>query len=141
MPAKTTKTTASKKTATTATTTALVRAAARRTALVQAFAEHKDAAVAAEQQRYMKSAMPFFGLKKPLLAAITSSVFNACPPVDHDDWLQTAQHLWRSATHREEWYATLEWTALKVAVPWQSPQTMDLYQGAEKGRFGPFSAP
>lgn len=75
----------------------------------------------------MKSARPFYGLPKPLRAALTTPIFKALPPVDHDDWLTTAQHLWRTTTHREQWYATLEWTALKAATPWQTPATMALY--------------
>jgi len=103
------------------------RADARRQALVKAFREHGDDVTALAQQKYMKSTMPFYGLPKPLRSALTKPVFEATPPMDHDDWLTTAQHLWRTATHREQWYAALHWTSLKASTSWQTPATMALY--------------
>jgi 3-methyladenine DNA glycosylase AlkD len=77
-------------------------------ALRCAFAAHADGDAAAAMQRYMKSAMPFHGLKTPLRRRLCAEVFAqhrlATPAALRDAML----HLWRHATHREERYAAIE---------------------------------
>ena len=75
------------------TTTNADRAEARREALVKAFREYADDVTAAAQQKYMKSTMRFYGLSTPLRATLTKPIFQAMPPLDHNDWLTTALHL------------------------------------------------
>lgn len=103
------------------------RAEARRQALLRAFHPHADDVTARAQRAYMKSTLPFFGLPKPLRTRLTKPVFQALPPIDHDDWLTTAQHLWRTTSHREQWYAALDWMALTAATSWPSLSTMEFF--------------
>lgn len=70
----------------------------------------RDAAVPADagpMQAYMKSAMPFWGVKKPARTRALRPIFVA-HPLATDELLPTARALWDRATHREERYATLD---------------------------------
>lgn len=70
----------------------------------------RDAAVPADagpMQAYMKSAMPFWGVKKAARTRALRPVFVA-HPLATDELLPTARALWDRATHREERYATLD---------------------------------
>jgi 3-methyladenine DNA glycosylase AlkD len=72
-----------------------------------ALAEAADPAKAPEMQRYMRSALPFFGVQRPGRAAIARAVFAAHPLDGFAAWHDTALALWREATHREERYLAL----------------------------------
>lgn len=55
-------------------------------------------------QRYMKSAMPFYGVQKPARAALAREVF---VELTRDEWVATVRTLWREARYREERYMAL----------------------------------
>lgn len=76
-------------------------------AVRSALAEAADPVKAPEMQRYMRSAMPFFGVQRPGRAAIARAVFAAHPLDGLAAWHDTALALWREATHREERYLAL----------------------------------
>lgn len=76
-------------------------------AVRSALAEAADAVKAPEMQRYMRSALPFFGVQRPGRAAIARAVFADHPLDGFDVWHDTTLALWREATHREERYLAL----------------------------------
>lgn len=57
-------------------------------------------------QRYMKSALPFYGVSAPQRAILFRELF-AEPALPLDGWRETALALWRGAEKREELYAAL----------------------------------
>jgi 3-methyladenine DNA glycosylase AlkD len=65
-------------------------------------------------QRYMRSAMPYLGVRMPVLRAVVRDVTRAEPPT-----LGTIEHaattLWREADYREERYAATALTGLRPA--------------------------
>ena len=70
-------------------------------------AQAADAERAVGQQRYMKSAMPFFGVAMPQVRRLTRECVRDHPVADQRDLERTVRSLWDEATHREEWYAAL----------------------------------
>jgi 3-methyladenine DNA glycosylase AlkD len=59
-------------------------------------------------QAYMKSALPFHGIPTPLRRQLCRQVLRAHPMADSGQLVATARELFRSATHREQWYAACE---------------------------------
>jgi 3-methyladenine DNA glycosylase AlkD len=88
--------------------------------------EHADPALAPGQQAYMKSAMPFLGVRVPEVRRLTKSAARSNPPTDVDDLERSARRLWDEATHREERYAATALTGLRVAMG--SLAVMDLLE-------------
>ena len=68
-------------------------------------ATHADPETAAQQQRYMKSALPYRGLKAPLQRAVVRPLIAAHPLPDRAQWEVTVRTLWDEAAYREERYA------------------------------------
>ncbi len=78
--------------------------------------EHADPALAPGQQAYMKSAMPFLGVRVPEVRRIVKSAARSHPPADVGDLEGSARRLWDEATYREERYAATALTGMRVAV-------------------------
>lgn len=76
--------------------------------LRSAFAEAADPDHAVSQQAYMKSAMPYYGIRTPEMRRICRAVFAAHPLADAPAWEAAVLALWRGAEFREERYAALE---------------------------------
>ena len=57
-------------------------------------------------QAYMKSAMPYYGIRLPGVRAISREVFNGAD-LDCDSWRELVLELWRGARYREERYAAV----------------------------------
>ncbi|MFT4215939.1 MAG: DNA alkylation repair protein [Micropruina sp.] len=76
-------------------------------AIRTALAEGGDPERAVGQQRYMKSALPFYGLTVPQVRVLVRSVVTAHPVPDRVSWLAAVAALWDEATHREERYAAI----------------------------------
>lgn len=70
-----------------------------------------DPALAPGQQAYMKSAMPFLGVRVPEVRRITRELTRGM--TDPDELRSTALALWRSAEFREERYAAQAVMALR----------------------------
>jgi 3-methyladenine DNA glycosylase AlkD len=87
-----------------------------------------DAVRAEQQQRYMKSAMPYHGLSAPELRALLRPHLRAFAPSDRGDWERTVRSYWDGATHREEWYAAIALARHRSARTWQDVATLDLYR-------------
>lgn len=85
-----------------------------------ALAARADPARAAQQQRYMKSEMPFHGLATPERRAALRPVWAAYAPTGTDDWRATIADLWDTAARREERYAAIELLRLPRFRAWAS---------------------
>jgi 3-methyladenine DNA glycosylase AlkD len=79
-------------------------------------------------QAYMKSAMPFYGLKLPDVRSISRRVFNQSGPTTCDDWRATILELWRGARYREERYAALELLSRKQHRGCLTPDAMPMLE-------------
>ena len=77
--------------------------------------ENVDPDLAPGQQAYMKSSMPFLGVRVPHVRRLTKAAARSCPPADIDDLAGSVRRLWDEATHREERYAATTLTALRLA--------------------------
>jgi len=89
-----------------------------------------DAVRAAGQQRYMKSAMPYWGLTSPVLRATVRQILDepAYRIETRQEWEGTIRALWDEATHREEWYAALAVARHRHYRRWRDSDTMPLYR-------------
>ncbi len=76
----------------------------------------------------MKTTMAFWGISNGDVRKICREVFVQHPVTTKEDWLAVAQHLWRKAERREEWFAAMEWTGLRAARAWQQPDVLPLYE-------------
>jgi 3-methyladenine DNA glycosylase AlkD len=97
-------------------------------AVRRALAAAADPEVAAQQQRYMKSAMPYFGLPSPRLKAELKPLLRDWQPADEGQWAGTVRALWDEATHREEWYAAIAVARHRRARAWLEPTCLDLWE-------------
>ncbi len=79
-------------------------------------------------QAYMKSSMPFLGVKKDERSRVLRPVLAACRLPDRDTWEATIRALWDGASFREERYAALDLARSRAYVPYaQSPESLSLY--------------
>lgn len=98
------------------------------TALRRGLAAAGDAERAAGQQRYMKSAMPFRGLRVPQVAQLCRAVFAVHPLPDRATWERAVRILWEEAEFREERYAAIELTGHRAYTAYQDSATLPLYE-------------
>lgn len=70
---------------------------------------------ASGMQAYMRSAMPFLGVRVPVVRRIVRAAAAADPPDGVQDLLRSATALWREAVYREERYAATDLLGLRVA--------------------------
>lgn len=77
------------------------------TAVRAALAAGANPERAVQQQRYMRSALPYWGWRSGDMRAALRPVFAAHPLPDADAWRATVAALWEGATHREELYAAI----------------------------------
>ena len=99
-------------------------------AIRAALAGAGDPVRAAGQQAYMKSSMPYRGLTSPELRVLLRPLLAdpALAPASRAAWEADVRALWDGATYREERYAALALTGLRVARPWQDPSALGLYR-------------
>ncbi len=84
-----------------------------------------DPQLAEQQQRYMKSAMPYHGVAMADVRRIARRGLKARPPADRATWLATVRVLWDEAGHREDRYAALTLARLTRAREWRDPAFLD----------------
>lgn len=89
-------------------------------ALRSTLSAHACAATAEAQQRYMKSAMPYYGLTMPTLRRVVRPVLAAHPFANADDLREGVRLLWDEAEHREERYAAIALLRLSRYHAWTS---------------------
>lgn len=75
--------------------------------LQKAFVPLANQSKATQQQAYMKSSMPFYGIIKPEVDAITKALCKEFAPADNAEYQATIEYIFEHATHRELWYAAL----------------------------------
>lgn len=91
------------------------------TDLRHTLAAHADRRNAAPMQAYMKSALPFYGIKTPERRRLLRAVCRRHPIGTAAELAQTMRATWRAATHREERYCAIE-----LARTGGNAQLMDL---------------
>jgi len=87
-----------------------------------------DPAKAPAMQAYMKSAMPYHGVSAPALRDVCRRVFAEHDLSDPARWRRDALALWRQARYREERYGAIALTSDRRAVPFQTLETLAMYE-------------
>src|SRR5581483_10872889 len=77
--------------------------------LQKTFEQSSDRERARQQQAYMKSSMPFWGIAKPTLDLLVKPIIKKYSPTNNDEYRQTIKHLFTQAQYREEWYTALNY--------------------------------
>ncbi len=98
------------------------------TAVRDALASGGDPEKAAQQQRYMKSALPYRGYAAPELKALLRPLLASYDPGDRVAWEGTVRALWDGATHREERYAAISVARHRKARGWLAPESVPLFR-------------
>jgi 3-methyladenine DNA glycosylase AlkD len=83
---------------------------------------------AAGQQAYMKSSMPYHGIRSPELRRLLRPVLAEFAPAGRTEWEATVREWWDGATHREERYAAIALARHRAARGWQDPKSLPLYR-------------
>nr|WP_221185389.1 DNA alkylation repair protein [Flexivirga oryzae] len=85
-------------------------------ALIRAeLARAADPGLAPGMQAYMKSALPYYGVRVPRVRTLTRAAARQLPPADLAELADAARTLFDRATHREEWYAALALVGMPLA--------------------------
>jgi 3-methyladenine DNA glycosylase AlkD len=79
-------------------------------------------------QAYMKSAMPYLGIQTPELRTICKRFFEAHPIQTAEEWRSTCLRIWRGAEFREERYAAIGLTGFRLYRPFQTLETVAMYE-------------
>jgi 3-methyladenine DNA glycosylase AlkD len=93
----------------------------------RALAEAADPAKAGPMQAYMKSAMPYRGVKSPGVRLITRRVFETFPLATVAAWRDTVLELWRGAAFREERYVAIALSGDHAYRQHQVPAAIPMY--------------
>ncbi len=95
----------------------------------EALARAGDPQRARAQQRYMKSALPFRGLARPVLKATLRPLLDDAtdPFSDAATWERTIRTLWDQASYQEERYAALLLAAHRRSGPFRDVTALPLY--------------
>jgi 3-methyladenine DNA glycosylase AlkD len=97
-------------------------------ALQEALGEAGDPRRAIQQQRYMRSRLPYYGLAMADVRRISRRVIESHLPTDRATWESTIRLLWDGAEHREERYAALVLARLPRSREWRDPAFLDACQ-------------
>ncbi len=87
-----------------------------------------DADDAVQMQRYMKSALPYYGVKSTPLRALLRELFAGYAPASAAEWSRDVLALWHGAKKREERYAALALCEHKGARGFQRFDALPLYE-------------
>ena len=90
-------------------------------------AAEADPQRAAGMQAYMKSTMPFYGLRLSQVRAISTEVLDGSS-MTCDEWKETIVELWRGARRREERYAAQYLLTLKRHQDCLGPRDMPMLE-------------
>ena len=99
-----------------------------RASVIAALRDAADPVRAPQQQAYMKSDMPYFGVGVPHCRRIAGAVFRAHPLPDARAWAAAVLDLWRKAAHREERYAAIELLLFKRYAGWLEPARLPMVE-------------
>jgi 3-methyladenine DNA glycosylase AlkD len=95
-------------------------------AIREALQDEADPARGAGAQAYMKSAIPFLGVRVPEVRRLTLAAAAAHPFDSLEQLRATVLELWRGATVREERYAAIDLTGVRMAS--RDLQMLPLYE-------------
>ena len=79
-------------------------------------------------QAYMKSAMPYYGVQTPELRTLCQRLFKAHPIESAGVWRGTCLRIWREARFREERYAAIGLSGFRLYHPFQTLETLPMYE-------------
>ena len=88
--------------------------------------ERADPARAAGSQAYMKSSIPSLGVRVPDVRRLTAAAAAAYPFESLEQLRSTVLELWRQAAWREERYAAIDLTGLRLAA--REPLMLPVYE-------------
>ncbi len=83
---------------------------------------------AGPMQAYMKSAMPYLGIKSTPLALICREHFAAHRLAGYESWRDTVLELWRDAEYREERYAAIALARYRFYAEYQQLKALPMYR-------------
>ena len=86
-----------------------------------------DPLKAPQMQAYMKSLMPYRGVSAPVQKALWRAIFGAQPLVPETTWRRVGLELWRGAKYREERYAAIAWTGLRIYKPYRTMDAIPMF--------------
>jgi 3-methyladenine DNA glycosylase AlkD len=87
-----------------------------------------DPAAAPAMQAYMKSDLPYYGVRSAGARAVFSAGIAAHPLPDRAAWLAAVRRLWDEATHREELYAALAVLRDRRYAEHRDPDVLPVYR-------------
>ncbi|WP_242497489.1 DNA alkylation repair protein [Nocardioides oleivorans] len=93
-----------------------------------ALADGGDAARAAQQQAYMKSALPYAGFAAPELKALLGPILAEHRFIDRAQWEDAVLELWDDVSVREEWYAAIALLRHRSYRQWLDPGLLPLLE-------------
>jgi 3-methyladenine DNA glycosylase AlkD len=79
-------------------------------------------------QAYMKSVMPYHGLKMPQVRTVSKGLFAEHRYASCGEWRQAVLELWREARFREERYAALILAADKHYAECRTPDALPMFE-------------
>ncbi|HET9945055.1 MAG TPA: DNA alkylation repair protein [Actinomycetes bacterium] len=87
-----------------------------------------DPDAAPVMQAYMKSELPYRGVKAPRCRTVFRAALAEHPLPDRAAWLAAIRRLWDEATHREERYAALAVARDRRYAAHRTPEVLPLYR-------------
>ena len=87
-----------------------------------------DPTLAPGMQAYMKSAMPYYGVRAAPMRRLAKAYIDARPPSARETWEATVRVLFDEADHREERYVALVLAGHRSAREWQDAETLSLHR-------------
>ncbi len=102
--------------------------AALRSDLIERLTAAGDPDRAKGQQRYMKSEMPFHGVRVPEVRRLTRAAIKHHPLPDARTWEAAVLSIWRSATHREQRYGAIELAYAPRYRQWLHPDRLEMVE-------------
>ena len=87
-----------------------------------------DPARAPGMQAYMKSAMPYLGVSSVPFRKTVKPLFRELEFESYEAWRDQVLELWNGAKFREERYAALELTKARGGIPFQTVESLALYE-------------
>lgn len=98
------------------------------TAIRGTLADAGDTEYGLVMQAYMKSEMPFRGVRSPNRKARCKPLFDAYRLPDQTAWLDAVEALWHEAEYREERYAALGLARHRYYRSYRTPDVLPLYE-------------
>lgn len=95
---------------------------------MSALSAHADATRAAGQQAYMKRALPFLGVRVPVVRQLTHAACKQDPCTDQAQFLATVTQLFLHGTHQEHRYAGVAVCTFPGHRKFQTPAVFPTYR-------------